>query len=56
MPRFPRVSAAALLSCTAISAADGTQENGLSGDQIATNKGVLPPHPAADLKQAMLKR
>ncbi len=56
MPCIPRVSAAVLPSNTAMSAAGGTQEKGLSGDQVATANGVLTIHPVADLKQAMPTR
>ena len=41
---LPCVSAVVLLSCTATSAACGAQEKGLSGDQIATDNGVLTIH------------
>ncbi len=39
------ISVVVLLACTAMSAACGAQEKGLSGDQIATDKGVLVIHP-----------
>jgi len=42
---LPKVSAVLLLSCMAISTACGAQEKGLSGDQIATDNGVLVIRP-----------
>ncbi len=39
------ISTVVLLFCAAISAARGAQEKGLSGDQVATDKGVLVIHP-----------
>ncbi len=39
------MSAVLLLSCMAISATCEAQEKGLSGDQIATDKGNLVIHP-----------
>jgi len=39
------ISAIVLLSCMAMSATCGAQENGLSGDQIATDNGILVIHP-----------
>jgi L-ascorbate metabolism protein UlaG (beta-lactamase superfamily) len=40
-----RISAAVLLFCTSMSATCGAQEKGLSGDQVATDNGVLVIHP-----------
>ena len=45
MRRLPIVSAAVLLCCAAMSATSGAEEPGLSGDQIATDNGVLVVHP-----------
>ena len=39
------ISAFVLLSCTAMSVTCEAQEKGLSGDQVATNNGVLVIHP-----------
>jgi L-ascorbate metabolism protein UlaG (beta-lactamase superfamily) len=39
------ISAVVLLSCAAMSAACGAQEKGLSGDQVATDNGILVIHP-----------
>ncbi len=45
MRRLPCASAVVLLCCSAVSAACGAQEKGLSGDQVPTGKGVLVIHP-----------
>ena len=42
---LPCISAVVLLSCAAMSATCGAEEKGLSGDQIATDKGVMVIHP-----------
>ncbi|MGA2621647.1 MAG: hypothetical protein ABSF26_28945 [Thermoguttaceae bacterium] len=39
------ISVVVLLCCTAMSATCGAQEKGLSGDQVATDNGVLVIHP-----------
>jgi hypothetical protein len=56
MPCIPHVSAAVLLSCTAISAAGGAQKKQLPNDQVTIDKGFLRIHPVADLKQTMAMR
>ncbi len=45
MRRLPCISAVLLLSGTAMSAACGAQEKGLSGNRIPTDNGVLVIHP-----------